>query len=128
MQSRAPKNAASKDQDLYAACVKARRSASRHARANPRDKLASGAIPSNAWNAPGTTFSSTATPAASSRCAYSMSSGANRSMEPTPINAGGRPFRFDARAGTEFGGTTAEPARTPSKLVQPKRFDAGVHR
>ena len=50
--------------------------------------------------APLTTMRLVGTPAWTSRRAYSMSSSTKRSMEPTPIQAGGRPATFSTRAGT----------------------------
>src|SRR6185437_1953062 len=67
-------------------------------------------------------------PESISRLAYSISSSTNKSIDPTPMNAGGRPARFSTLAGTAPAGTTREPAGTPSKELQTNRFDAGTQR
>src|SRR5579863_6347687 len=94
---------------------------------NCLETSASGTRRSNPWKAPRTTKSSVPTPAWTSRLAYSMSSSANRSIEPTPIQAGGRPATLATRAGTAAAGTLDEPAGTPSSELQAKRLALGVH-
>jgi len=60
--------------------------------------------------------------------AYSMSSSTNRSIEPTPIQAGGRPATLATRAGAAAAGTLDEPAGTPSSELQARRLALAVHR
>jgi hypothetical protein len=55
-----------------------------------------------------------------------MSSSTNRSIEPTPIQAGGRPATLATRAGTAATGTLDEPAGTPSSELQAKRLALAV--
>ena len=113
--------------DAFLPVANALRSADFQLALNCWETSASGTRRSNPWKAPRATRSSVATPAWTRRRAYSISSSTNRSMAPTPIQAGGRPATLATRAGTAPARTLDEPAGTPSSELQAKQLALAVH-